>query len=83
MSALCMENLPLGQDAKDTHLCSVLRTSYQWTRHSFMFCPKDKYSMHKTLIYVVSALCIENFTLGQDINECLMHGELVLRTAHK
>jgi hypothetical protein len=31
----------------------------------------------------MSALCIENFTLGQGINECLMHGELVLRTAHK
>jgi hypothetical protein len=92
MSALCMENLTLGQDineclvhgelalrtghkwmAQDIRLCPVLRTSSPCTRHSFMFRPKDKFSMHNTLIYVLSsgqvlhytsALCMENLSLG-------------------
>jgi hypothetical protein len=52
----------------------VLRISYPCTRHSFMFCPKDKFSMH---------LCMDDLSLGQDINECLVHGEFALRTEHK
>jgi hypothetical protein len=31
----------------------------------------------------MSVLCMETLTLGQDINECLVHGELVLMTGHK
>jgi hypothetical protein len=34
--------------------CPVLRTSSPSTRHSFMFCPQDKFSMHKALNYVLS-----------------------------
>ena len=31
----------------------------------------------------MGAFYMENLTLGQDINECLVHGELALRTGHK
>ena len=30
----------------------------------------------------MSALCMDNLYLGQDINECLVHVELALRTEH-
>jgi hypothetical protein len=48
-----------------------------------MFCPHDKLSMHKTLIYVLSSgqdihaqdiHVWENLSLGQNIHECLVHG---------
>jgi hypothetical protein len=97
MNVLCMDDLSLGQDineclkdkfsmhkalvyilswghvlhAQGTRLYPVLRTSSPRTRHYFMSCAKGKFSMHKALIYVL-----------QDINECLVHGELVLRTEH-
>ena len=31
----------------------------------------------------MSVLCMENLSLARNINECLVHGELVLRTGHK
>jgi hypothetical protein len=31
----------------------------------------------------MSALCMDNLSLGQDMNECLVHVELALRTEHK
>jgi hypothetical protein len=61
-SALCMENLSLGTGhkqvlhAQDIHLCPVLSASSQCTRHSFMSCPNAKFSMHKTLSYVLSSV---------------------------
>jgi hypothetical protein len=92
MSVLCMENLHLGKNINE---CLV----HGCTMHLFMSCPKGKFSMHKAFIYVLSsvqvlhaqdirlcsvgAFCMENLTIGQDINECLVHEELYLRTEHK
>jgi hypothetical protein len=46
---------------------SCLRTSSPCTRHSFMSCPKDKFSMHKTFIYVLSSVQVLH---AQDIRLC-------------
>jgi hypothetical protein len=96
----CTEDRTSLSVLQDIHLCPVLRTSYPCTRHSFMFCPKDKFSIHKALVYILSwghvlldnlslgrtsmiVLCIEHLSLGQDINECLVNGWIVLMTGHK
>jgi hypothetical protein len=65
MSALCIENFTLGQGINEC---------------LFMFRPKDKFSMHNTLIYVLSSgqvihaqgthLCP---VLRTNIDDCLVH----------
>jgi hypothetical protein len=98
-----MDNLSLEQDineqdihAQDIHLCSVLRTSSPCTRHSFMFCSKDKLSMHKTFIYVLSEgqvlhaqgihLCPvpkDKLSMHKTFIYVLFEGQLDIRTGHK
>ena len=60
--------------AQDIHLCSVTYSaSSPCTRHSFMSCPNAKFSMHKTLSYVLSSVQVLH---PQDTHLCS-----VLRTS--